>query len=231
MRQPGLILPEQGRILRARQAREAGDSGRDPEQICLDLIKFAATGIWPTDQPIVLAGKFRLRCAVEPLVSVLRNAPEYSIVWQAAVALASIGSRCATRPLLGVLRTATSDVAKQAAAYVLRYLADARATTTLCRIVARREEAASVRAEAAEALGSAPRRRAQTVEVILNAAMDESPEVRLFAANCLGVWRLTQAIPTLTSLLDDDTVVGSYGSVSDEARAALSSIAERNRRP
>jgi HEAT repeat protein len=107
----------------------------------------------------------------------------------------------------------------------LRIIADDRAVPVLLRTLANTHAPASVRAEAAEALGAF--RRPDVLRHLLKGARDRSPQVRFFSVFSLGRLGAVEALPILRKLAKHDSGrVRTFGSVRREAREAIARIQE-----
>ena len=141
-----------------------------------------------------------------------------------ATSLGQIGSKRATRQLLRCLSTESQPQIQKVLINSLGLIADRRAISALCRILDRRANDASVRAEAAEAL-SAFVRDADTICPFLISAMREpTPIVQFFAIFSIGTLRCKSALPLLQPLVFNTSIETPYGKLQDEVNWAISRI-------
>ncbi len=143
------------------------------------------------------------------------------LAWNAAIALGNLGGESATKILSGVASRKLGDEIRLAAVHGLGITGDKGAESILVELLANPSEPAQLRAEAAEALAFCGRGSRNTSAALMTALNDPHVQVRFFAAYALGVLGDPNAIPALKNRLDDEGSVPGYGSVGEEAAAAL----------
>jgi HEAT repeat protein len=147
---------------------------------------------------------------------------EPTLAWAVAPALPLLcPSPRASRLLLEVIKGRASSESRRAAVYALSIFKVSRADRELAKILSNRKELTSIRAEAAEALGTYCAGSKGAISALVQALGDRAPEVRLFSANALALCGNRRAIPALRDLLADRAVVKPYGSVAAEAAYAI----------
>lgn len=141
----------------------------------------------------------------------------------AAIALGECRKDDAVPVLIEAMRTDPDEFTRTAAAWALGEIKDPSAIDALLTALADREVPAEVRGQAAEALACA--RDARVVPALIAALADSEPEVRFFSAFALGQSADAAALPALEHVAaSDDASVAGWGSVKQEAQAALERI-------
>jgi len=149
------------------------------------------------------------------------------LAWGAAYLLGAAKDSRAWKTVSAVAASKLSQQTRYLAVYALLLMSDRRAAGTLVGILQNQREPASLRAQAAEALGHCGSGSNRAGSALITALADESAEVRLFSANALAICGNWRAIPALKKLLKDRTPVEPYGTVAADAAYAIRTIATR----
>jgi HEAT repeat protein len=174
-----------------------------------------ATACW-------LLGRMNDSRALPPLTAALYD-PDPRIRAEAARALGSLDHPEAVPALIAVLESDADADTRMAAAYALGLLGDPRAIDPLLAKLADTGEDPGVRGFAAEAFTWHRERRA--VPALITALSDPSAVVRFWAAFALGELGDPASLTELERLaLSDTGTVPGWGSVKDEAAAAIEHI-------
>jgi HEAT repeat protein len=173
-----------------------------------------------------LLGRWSDEAALGPLVAALHD-PDPRIRAEAAKSLGTLDNPRAVPDLIAVLQADADADARLSAAYALGPLGDRRAVGPLLAKLADTGEESRVRGFVAEALTFY--RQRQVVAGLIAVLSDPSAEMRFWAAFALGELRDPAALGALERLAgtDDGTVPG-WGSVRDEAAAAIETIRDRS---
>ena len=143
------------------------------------------------------------------------------------MALANLRVRLGVQVLLDTAARAANEETRLASVHALGLTGDKTAAKLLIRILESSSESARLRGEAAEALAFCGRGSREVSSALIKALDDKSVEVRFFAAYALGFVGDLGAISPLRALTGDQNILPGYGSVSDEAAAALEQIEAR----
>jgi HEAT repeat protein len=153
--------------------------------------------------------------------------PARLVWWEAAKALALIGSKRVVRPLIAALGAGDNE-RRGAAIHALSGLGDQRAVEPLLAILSDPHDDPAVRGHAAEALAQFADQRDAIVPRLIRALDDGSPEVRFWAAFALGQQADEQALPALRRIAETDSAeLPGWWSVRQEAADAIASIGRR----
>ncbi|MCC2672641.1 MAG: lyase domain protein repeat-containing protein, partial [Armatimonadetes bacterium] len=140
---------------------------------------------------------------IVPLLLRLLRDNDPDVVAAAVFNLGLIGGRRAVRPLLRLLTVGPTEELRYAAAMALRDLHEERAIEPLFEVLEDQSEAARVRGQAAEALGSICRWNNAHTERMAQALRDPEPEVRFWAAYALSQFGDPAALPALVAMASD----------------------------
>ena len=146
---------------------------------------------------------------------------------EAAAALQHRIGELARRSLLSLLAASDSEDVLCAAAYALGGDEDEHARRTLINIARSAERSARLRGHALESLRLINHR--DVVSLLRFLATDRDPRVRYWAIFGLGWQGDVEDIPALNVIAARDNEWGNFGSVADEARAAIAEIIDRSR--
>lgn len=178
-------------------------------------------------QAIWILARLEASEAFEPLVAALVD-PEAWIRKEAAVALGILNDERGVVHLIRALQTDADANVRKLAAHGLGLRCGGEAIGILRGVLVNLQQEASVRAMAAESLGSCFAREA-TPELI-RALGDGSAEVRFWAAHALGFMKSKLALPELKRLAQTDHAeVEGWGLVSVEAAEAIAQIGGKTR--
>jgi len=150
--------------------------------------------------------------AVEPLTNLLAG-DSSDVRWWAARALAEVGGEGAAEPLVSALADPDPDVRACAALALGRIGAEAAAPVLADRLADESVFVASVAADALSLIGR------PAVAPLTEKLRDERPYVRLLAVRALGRIRATEAIGSLSGLLEDPSYL-----VRHQAAEALDAL-------
>jgi HEAT repeat protein len=166
--------------------------------------------------------------AASAVMAVFSTSPARLVWWEAAKALARIGSKRIVRPLIAALGAGNNE-RRSAAIHALSGLGDRRAVEPLLAILSDPHDDPAVRGHAAEALARFVDQRAAIVPRLIRALDDGQPEVRFWAAFALGQQADEQALPALRRLAETDTAaLPGWWSVRQEAADAIAAIGQHN---
>ncbi|MBX3010852.1 MAG: HEAT repeat domain-containing protein [Caldilineaceae bacterium] len=169
-----------------------------------------------------MLGRIGNRRAYAALLSALAD-PAPSLRSEAAHALGMLADPRALPALIERLHQDPEADVRLMAAYGLGLLGDPNAVAPLIATLEKQEETAKVRGMAAETLGGLYQPTA--VAPLIAALQDAAAEVRYWAAFALGELGDERAIPPLEALAArDTTVLPQWGSIRQEALAALEAI-------
>jgi HEAT repeat protein len=173
-----------------------------------------------------LLGRWSDEAALGPLVATLHD-PDPRIRAEAAKSLGTLDNPRAVPDLIAALQADADAVARVSAAYALGQLDDPRAVDPLLAKLADTGEEPRVRGFVAEALIFY--REQRVVAALIAVLSDPSAEVRFWAAFALGELKDPAALGALERLAQtDDAAVPRWGSVRDEAAAAIETIRARS---
>jgi HEAT repeat protein len=167
--------------------------------------------------------------ATHALERALEEAADDGLVWEVAKALIRLRSNASMPTLVRVLKQANPSK-QSAAAYVLGWLAIADTVPDLIAAATDSTLDDQVRGHAIEALGTM--RSDQAVPTLLSLLVNESPELRYWAAYSLGQIGDPASIPALEHMASHDVVVlgpPHNRSLQEEAMEALEAIREHQR--
>jgi HEAT repeat protein len=174
-----------------------------------------------------IAGQLGNKKLTKALLS-LFNESSTKLVWQAAQSLRCLQSKKALSPLLNILRQNENFEKRQAAVYALGALPDTTAIQALMETLIDKNENAKVRGQAAETLAFIGKGWPQVISSLLSVLQDEEVEVRFWSLYTLGQLGSLEIIPPIEKLIDDETILSDWGSVSSEASSAIEQIKSRN---
>lgn len=175
-----------------------------------------------------LLGRLAADEGLPALVATLES-PDRGLRATAAVALGECRNGDAAPALIAVMRADPSAPTRAAAAWALGEIGTDPAIDALLTALADRAVPASVRGQAAEALGRA--RDPRVVPALIAALGDPEAEVRFFAAFALGQSGDAAALPALERVAaGDDAEVAGWGSLTQEALAALEQLRSPKKR-
>jgi HEAT repeat protein len=180
---------------------------------------------------IRLLGILRLRSA-GPLLVACWLSDDAAIRWEAKIALESVKSRQAYQQLLHIIRHHSDMARREEACYILYNSNDDILFEPLMEIYTDKSLPSSVRAQAAEGLGSLltyvdrrTRRYRQALIPLLNGLRDPSPEIRFWTCYALGQMRAKDAQADLQRVMEEDEALcPGWWYVKDEASDAINHI-------
>lgn len=218
----GLMDPELQNHLRDRlrvleqQGIESADSLREvlTEEKSSDLL---AECCW-------LAGFVDDDLLARKLVTVLQHSSDAVVVWEAAKALSvkRLHETEISRVIETLMRTHGDTLNRIASAYVLGAVGGDDAAQVLSDVLRDVETEATLRGQAAEALGNTG--SVLAVTPLIESASDLSPEVRYWSVFSLGKIGDSSAREVLRRAVNDEAVLPDGSSVADEARIALAHL-------
>lgn len=145
---------------------------------------------------------------------------------EAAVGLGLISSDDAVKILLNALERDSSKAVRLAVLHALGMISAPQSAVGVIRVLQNLEEAAEVRADAAEALAHIKDER--IVGVLIDSLQDNSSLVRYSAVYALGQQGDIRALPALRDIASRDRATTSWGSIASCALQSIESITNQN---
>lgn len=164
--------------------------------------------------------------AIPILISALKY-EDFQLRSASARALGELNVKESVENLISTLIIEKDNEVSEAIVYALGLLGDKSAFDVLVSILKNRSREPKIRGLVAEALADLKDRRA--VVPLIEVLNDVSVEVRFWAIFSLGELGDEQALPELQKLVSTDTgVLSDWGSIKEEAFAAIHRIKEQN---